>query len=83
MLLNREELSVVVERRSSGLKLVIHVPPALVGPAAEMVDAFRRQLGPAGSMEGLAEIAGSLAGLLDGARVTSALATTETPRTAA
>ena len=76
-------LRVVVARRPSGLVLVVHLPTELVGPAAEMVDAVRQQLGPYGSVEGAAEVAGALAGLLDGVRVTSALPMSEPDRTAA
>jgi len=68
----RHVLRVVVERHTAGLKVMMHVPTELVGPAAEMIDAICQQLGPAGSLEGFAEAAGALAGLVDGARVTSA-----------
>lgn len=79
----RDGLSVEVARRPNGLTLTVHVPSELVGPAAEMVDALRRQLGPGGSVEGAAEAAGALAGLCDGARVTSALLMAKAQRAAA
>lgn len=62
---------------------MVHLPTELVGPAAEMIDAICQQLGPAGSPAGLAEATGALAGLVDGARVTSALPAEEGTRTAA
>lgn len=79
----RDGLSVEVARRPSGLTLTVHVPTELVGPAAEMVDALRQQLGPGGSVEGAAEAAGALAGLCGGARVTSCLPMAEVQQAAA
>ena len=56
----RDGLSVEVARRPNGLTLTVHVPKKLVCPAAEMIDALRRQLGPGGSVEGAAKAAGAL-----------------------
>lgn len=80
---DRDEVSVVVERRTSGLLLVVHIPTELVRPAVEMIDALKRELGPAGSTEGVAEVAGAVVGLFDGARATSAVPTAEVTNAAA
>lgn len=83
VVVERDRLRVVVARHLGGLTVTVHVPTELVGPAAEMVDALRQQLGPGGSVEGAAEAAGALAGLCDGARVTSCLPMADVQRTAA
>lgn len=64
-----DEVSVLVERRPTGLMVVLNVPASLAGPATEMLEELRWQLGPGGSTAGVATATGSLAGLIDGARV--------------
>lgn len=70
MLFDMDEVSVLVERRSKGLVVVLNVPASLAGPAAEMVAELRRQLGPGGSTDGIVTAIASLVGLIDGEHVT-------------
>lgn len=72
MLFDVDEVSVLVERRLTGLMVVVNVPESLAGPAAEMVADLRRELGPGGTTGGIAVAAGLLAGLIDGAHVSAA-----------
>lgn len=78
-----DEVSVLVERRSTGLTVVVIVPASLAGPATEMVADLRRQLGPDGTAEGIATAAGSLAGLIGGAHVSDITCATERESVAA